>query len=322
MNNYQKTQIANKINELSQFSISFLEDRYKKLTTGGKIQTYLLTAAAVIDILNRKGTINMESGMIELLKEVRGRVNSLISTYKKQEVQNTKTLFNIESIDIQLIEENKKLLDFKDVELLTVSSVTFYYEELLKFAESFNKYNAGAGKVRVPETIFYSIFISPLFPLFDKKNQKTHFYWTMTNLEEELGSPDIEQLFIHDIIYDKGFISTLGDLIRELVNLMNADSKFIAMLKELESDAYRPNQDDRNKSCYIATLVYEDIDHPKVELLRQYRDTTLSKTSLGRSFINYYYNNAPKWVKILENKQIVNNSIRKCLDMFIKFVVR
>lgn len=72
------------------------------------------------------------------------------------------------------------------------------------------------------------------------------------------------------------------------------------------------------EGCYIATMVYGDYAHPQVIELRNFRDNTLQKSSLGRSFINCYYKYSPKLVEMLKNKQIINTIIRRILDAFVK----
>lgn len=72
-----------------------------------------------------------------------------------------------------------------------------------------------------------------------------------------------------------------------------------------------------NKMCYIATMVYENQNHPKVEFLRYYRDTKLSKSILGRVFIKSYYTWSPSAVKYLEKYDFIKNIIRKCLNRLI-----
>lgn len=80
------------------------------------------------------------------------------------------------------------------------------------------------------------------------------------------------------------------------------------------------NGNEQSKACYVATLVYEDIDHPKVELLRNFRDQELSKTSFGRQIISFYYTYSQKWVTKLEGKKILNFTIRKMLDFLIYLI--
>jgi len=76
------------------------------------------------------------------------------------------------------------------------------------------------------------------------------------------------------------------------------------------------------KSCYIATMAYQDINHPQVEYLRTIRDTKLSDYALGRSFIKYYYMYSPNIVKRLQNHKKINKAIKTILDILIIFLKR
>ena len=72
--------------------------------------------------------------------------------------------------------------------------------------------------------------------------------------------------------------------------------------------------------CYIATMAYEDINHPKVQNFRDFRDNYLSETVLGNVFIKYYYKYSPSWVKVLEPHKTINKLIRLGLDILNYFI--
>ena len=84
--------------------------------------------------------------------------------------------------------------------------------------------------------------------------------------------------------------------------------------KSTSSTNYYPQQSTKKEGCYIATMVYGDYNHPKVMVLRRYRDNILLKSFLGRIGVNIYYRISPKLVKILLNHRIINYYIRKKLD--------
>jgi hypothetical protein len=69
--------------------------------------------------------------------------------------------------------------------------------------------------------------------------------------------------------------------------------------------------------CYIATMVYGDYDHPKVMVLRNYRDEVLLSSIIGRIFVRLYYSISPWLVKILKNNNPTNTFIRKVLNRII-----
>ena len=77
-------------------------------------------------------------------------------------------------------------------------------------------------------------------------------------------------------------------------------------------------QQQKQQGCYIATMAYGDYDHPQVMRLRQFRDQTLAKTWIGRTFIKVYYKYSPLMVRKLNNNHTVNRWVRSCLDGFIK----
>lgn len=69
--------------------------------------------------------------------------------------------------------------------------------------------------------------------------------------------------------------------------------------------------------CYIATMAYGDYDHPQVMVLRQFRDSYLSKRDWGKKFIKFYYANSPRWVETLKDHKRINTLIRRLLDSFV-----
>ena len=74
----------------------------------------------------------------------------------------------------------------------------------------------------------------------------------------------------------------------------------------------------RSEGCYIATMAYGDYNHPKVMVLRRYRDNILAKSTYGRAFIKTYYWLSPKLVKILSNHKRINSIIRCLLDKVVE----
>jgi hypothetical protein len=73
-------------------------------------------------------------------------------------------------------------------------------------------------------------------------------------------------------------------------------------------------------SCFIATHIYEDINHPKVLELRYFRDNFLMKSTIGMTFVNYYYKHSPKLVIKLKNKSKINLVIKLFLDFLVRII--
>ena len=54
------------------------------------------------------------------------------------------------------------------------------------------------------------------------------------------------------------------------------------------------------KTCFVATAAWGDRDHPVVELLREFRDRVLAKTSVGAAFVRFYYRVGPTLAGAIE----------------------
>lgn len=78
-----------------------------------------------------------------------------------------------------------------------------------------------------------------------------------------------------------------------------------------------PKYWDDKGGCYIATMAYGDYEHPQVIVLRQFRDSYLSKYEWGQKFIKFYYAHSPRWVELLKDYTHINVLIRIVLDSFI-----
>lgn len=74
--------------------------------------------------------------------------------------------------------------------------------------------------------------------------------------------------------------------------------------------------------CYIATMVYGDYDHPKVMVLRDFRDNYLAKRHWGKLFIKIYYKYSPKLVKMLTGHMKINHIIKNMLDKFVEHLMK
>lgn len=68
-----------------------------------------------------------------------------------------------------------------------------------------------------------------------------------------------------------------------------------------------------NGNCFIATVCYENFNHPNVILLRKFRDNSLYSSNLGKFMVNIYYKLSPSISNYLRNKRIV--------ILIIKFII-
>lgn len=77
--------------------------------------------------------------------------------------------------------------------------------------------------------------------------------------------------------------------------------------------AFKPKPE---KACFVATAVYEDIDHPQVNALRRWRDGTLRRSVAGRLFIRLYYRVGPYLAQAVERFPRSRPVLRHILDHF------
>ncbi|WP_428070559.1 phospholipase D-like domain-containing protein [Chryseobacterium gambrini] len=76
------------------------------------------------------------------------------------------------------------------------------------------------------------------------------------------------------------------------------------------------------QQCYIATMVYQDINHPNIIVLRNFRDSNLKKNILGRLFIKYYYKYSPKFVDTFRDNKKVNSLFKYIIEEIILRLIK
>lgn len=72
-------------------------------------------------------------------------------------------------------------------------------------------------------------------------------------------------------------------------------------------------------SCFIATASYGSLFHPAVALLREFRDTYLHPSALGRKFVDTYYTLSPPIADVIASSELLRLSVRLLLVPFIGF---
>ena len=106
--------------------------------------------------------------------------------------------------------------------------------------------------------------------------------------------------------------------------IYNLKTRELTDLDGMEKEEEKRKMDEKysKDGCYIATMAYHDINHPKVQVFRMFRDNTLVNYEAGRRFISFYYEHSPSWVKVLKDKKRINYVIRKLLDGMVYFICR
>jgi hypothetical protein len=75
------------------------------------------------------------------------------------------------------------------------------------------------------------------------------------------------------------------------------------------------------KRCFVATVVYGDIDAPEVCVLRMFRDKCLARHFVGRTFIRFYYCGAGERLAGLLNTYLPSTIpvLRKLLNHLVRW---
>lgn len=177
----------------------------------------------------------------------------------------------------------------------------------------------------------------------EKSTFKTHLYNVYTGkftILPKIGNNNIntEYFFLSDENYKyKDFYTICACNGVVLEAFKNMKTQFSGrFLKENEKQSYaekllksyhykvdaaeRQKKVQSEKFCYIATLAYQNIDHPQVEYLRHFRDNRLRKIYLGKGFIKLYYKFSPRLVVLLGNKTFTNYFLRMFIDLLIKIL--
>jgi len=63
-------------------------------------------------------------------------------------------------------------------------------------------------------------------------------------------------------------------------------------------------------TCFIASVAYDDPNHPDVIFLRLFRDEVLCHHKLGKAFIAWYWRTGPKLAKLVGRSEILKNLVR------------
>lgn len=72
-------------------------------------------------------------------------------------------------------------------------------------------------------------------------------------------------------------------------------------------DPYSP------EGCFIATASYGTATHPRIDVLRDFRDRHLKKSAAGRWFVRNYYRYSPRFARFIARHEKLRTATRKLL---------
>jgi len=134
----------------------------------------------------------------------------------------------------------------------------------------------------------------------------------------QCGTELVENKTFHPLV-NKGRTSMCESCNKRLDKLFIEYNKAVDEYQFYQNNINRlvKENESSNSSCYIATFVYEDINHPKVESLRKFRDNVLLKFPVGRYFVKMYYRFSPELVRKLKDYDLLKKGIKLILDLFL-----
>ena len=73
-------------------------------------------------------------------------------------------------------------------------------------------------------------------------------------------------------------------------------------------------------TCFVASVAYEDPNHPDVMFLRFYRDTVLVNSYLGRAFISFYWKAGPNLSLVVSKSDMLKKIARKSIGKVVEYL--
>lgn len=94
-------------------------------------------------------------------------------------------------------------------------------------------------------------------------------------------------------------------------NNPDISSEFEGGIKEVEEQYIQQSAEKSKSGCFVATACYGNYNATEVLVLRNYRDTVLLKTNLGRTAVSVYYRLSPPIARFIEKSELIKTFIRK-----------
>lgn len=71
-------------------------------------------------------------------------------------------------------------------------------------------------------------------------------------------------------------------------------------------------------TCFVASVAYDDPNHPDVMALRWYRDNVLKHSAAGRKFIGWYWRWGPKLAKVVGKSILLRRTSRFSISSLVR----
>lgn len=216
--------IVNKIDELCNSTILFLE-KERKLSPAGKFQACILTTVSIILI------IDTNQGKSELYGEKMKKILSLIEPklirrFKLYSQEYINSNYKVENLNNEflnkLMKASNDMLVERDEQFIKnaiIIGVSQFWKECKDYQFGFERYNSGQGKAIFPELMFISLYVHPFFNSVVENQNKPRMCALIDN---EVNSSELEYF---------DFMLIPAKLMDFLVSKLNSDENFINNMK-------------------------------------------------------------------------------------------
>ena len=151
----------------------------------------------------------------------------------------------------------------------------------------------------------YEILVEHIFSLIQNEDLRLltiSLMYGLAAIDNDFGDEEVAVIYVAAQLWGV-----------DMAEISNPESRYMALNKEynlielLVADHSKEGQ----SSCFIATAVLEDPEHPSLVSLRCFRDTFLLNNCVGKDFVNWYYKNGPQAAAYI--------SKRPSLKFFVKY---
>jgi|GEM_PF-3360173 len=202
------------------------------------------------------------------------------------------------------------------------------------------------GKEKVYTLEYYSDSHLRMNHLVHQYSKKDYSFVSTAEKSDNEPSVNKEYIYFSKQLTHKEFYKRLhkfkfAGLNEKYVNIYLTPSEFNKLKQEYEIsgesdsfnrilDSFHKKRLDLNKreviknsdSCYIATMVYKDKNHPKIKLLRNFRNQYLMNYSLGGSLISCYYKYSPHFVACSKKSKCLNSITKIVVDIIVAIIMK
>lgn len=297
-----------------------------KTSPAGKFHLYALSASYLLNALIEKRIVHSNSEISILIKNIEKYLKNFYIDIRSsnieelEKIKDNKLFNSLDSVSISdfYISGNNYLLENLNC-TNNIFNICYenYTSELYKLQIAFENYYSIEfirdyidNKLK-PEVSFITIYIYPFYYAILKDHNEINI---MNNRISKADKARRELYTFSENLF-RLYEKTLDVFLKNYpINQIIGEELNFGKNENIN----RNDISNSSKNCYIATYVYKDIDHPKVQSFRSFRDEYLVKYKLGNWFVSSYYKYSPALVEILKSYNTINNTVKILLDLLLK----